>query len=81
MRTLGMALRDPEIAAAFQDPDFKDIAKKIQRDLTILIDPMESLKDDLEGNPKAAEVARTLLPKIQKLLAPTPPASSSPSTS
>lgn len=65
-------MSDPEIASAFKDPDFEPIAKNIQRDLTILTDPMNRLKDDLEANPKAAKVAMELLPKIQKLLAPSP---------
>jgi len=81
MKVMAKAMSDPEIAAAFKDPDFKDISKKIQRDLTILADPMNRLKEDLEANPKAAKVAATLLPKIQKLLEPTPPPSASSSLS
>jgi len=81
MKVMAKAMSDPEIAAAFKDPDFKDISKKIQRDLTILADPLNRLKEDLDANPKAAKVAARLLPKIQKLLEPTPPPSASPSPS
>ncbi|GMH89456.1 hypothetical protein TrST_g7348 [Triparma strigata] len=81
MKVMAKAMSDPEIAGAFKDPDFKDIARKIQRDLTILADPMNRLKEDLEANPKAAEVAARLLPKIQRLLEPTPPPSAYPSPS
>ena len=74
------ALKDPEIAAAFKNPDLKDIVKKIQKDPTILADPMNRLKDEIEASPAAKEAAFELLPKLQALLPASSPASSSASS-